>query len=59
MKRVIQFFKDMVADLKKVVWPGREEVSSSTRVVLVSITLFAIALGLVDFLLANLVELVF
>ncbi|MGI9256210.1 MAG: preprotein translocase subunit SecE [Salinispira sp.] len=59
MKRVIQFFKDIVADLKKVVWPGREEVSSSTRVVLVSITLFALALGLVDFLLANLVELIF
>ncbi len=59
MKRVIQFFKDIVADLKKVVWPSREEVSSSTRVVLVSITLFALALGLVDFLLANLVELIF
>ena len=59
MKRVVQFFKDSVAELKRVVWPSREEVASNTRVVLVSITLFAIALGVVDFLLANLVELIF
>ena len=59
MKRVVQFFKDSISELKRVIWPSREEVASNTRVVLVSITLFAIALGLVDFLLANLVELIF
>ena len=59
MKRVVQFFKDSVAELKKVVWPSREEVITNTRIVLISISLFAIALGLVDFLLANLVELIF
>lgn len=59
MKRIIQFFKDSIAELKKVVWPTREEVASNTRVVLVSIALFAIALGVVDFVLANLVDLIF
>lgn len=59
MKRIVQFFKDSVAELKRVVWPSREEVASNTQVVLVSIALFAIALGLVDFLLANIVELIF
>jgi preprotein translocase subunit SecE len=59
MKRIVQFFKDSIAELKKVVWPSRDEVASNTKVVLVSITLFAIALGLVDFLLASIVELIF
>jgi preprotein translocase subunit SecE len=59
MKRIVQFFKDSVAELKKVVWPSRDEVGSNTRVVLVSIALFAVALGLVDFLLANIVDLIF
>ncbi|AHC16062.1 preprotein translocase subunit SecE [Salinispira pacifica] len=59
MKRIIQFFKDSIAELKKVVWPTRDEVASNTRVVLVSIALFAIALGVVDFVLANLVDLIF
>ncbi len=59
MKRIIQFFKDSIAELKKVVWPTRDEVASNTRVVLISIALFAVALSFVDFLLANIVELIF
>ncbi len=59
MKRIVQFFKDSIAELKKVVWPSREEVSSNAKVVLVSIALFAIALGLVDFVLASVVDLIF
>lgn len=51
MKRLIQFFKDSYAELKKVVWPSSAEVGASTRVVIVSVILFAAVLGLVDFLL--------
>ncbi|MFP4429733.1 MAG: preprotein translocase subunit SecE [Spirochaetaceae bacterium] len=51
MKRIVQFFKDSYAELKKVVWPSRDEVTASTKVVLVSVALFAIVLGIVDFLL--------
>ena len=50
MRRIIQFFKDSYAELKKVVWPSREEVGSSTKVVLVSVALFAAVLGFLDFL---------
>ena len=48
MKRLVQFFKDSYAELKKVVWPTREQVINSTQVVLVSLALFALALGGMD-----------
>jgi len=51
MKKIIQFFKDSYAELRKVVWPSRDEVASSTKVVIVSVIIFAIILGAVDFLL--------
>ncbi len=59
MKKIIQFFKDSFAELKKVQWPSREEVASNTKVVLVSVFIFAVVFGVVDFLLLQGVELVF
>ena len=51
MKKIIKHFKESYLELKKVVWPSREAVISSTKVVLVSTILVAVFLGLVDFLL--------
>jgi preprotein translocase subunit SecE len=51
MRKIIQFIKESYAELRKVVWPGREDVISSVKVVLVSTILFAAVLGLVDVLL--------
>lgn len=59
MKRIIQFFKDSYAELRRVQWPSREEVASNTRVVLVSVLIFAAVFGIVDFLLLQGIELVF
>ncbi len=59
MKKIIRFFQESYAELKKVVWPSREEVTASTKVVIVSTIIFAIVLGLVDFLLLFGVDLVF
>lgn len=59
MKKIILFFQESFAELKKVTWPGRDEVVSSTKVVLVSTIVIAAVLGLVDFLLVKLVDLVF
>jgi preprotein translocase subunit SecE len=59
MKRVIQFFRESYAELRKVTWPSRDEVVSSTKVVLVSVALIALALGIVDFLLFEAIDLVF
>jgi len=51
MKRLVQFVKDCYAELKKVVWPGRDDVISSVKVVLISTVIIAAILGLIDFLL--------
>ena len=50
MKKIVQFIEDSFAEMKKVVWPTKDEVIASTKVVLVSTLIFALILGLVDFL---------
>ncbi|MFP4382870.1 MAG: preprotein translocase subunit SecE [Spirochaetia bacterium] len=59
MKKIIKFFKDSYAELKKVQWPSRDEVVSSTKVVLISVAIFAAVLGLVDFLLLTGIDIIF
>lgn len=59
MRRIITFFQDSYAELKKVVWPTREEVGASTRVVLVSVLIFAAVLGLVDYVFLTGIDLLF
>jgi preprotein translocase subunit SecE len=59
MKKVAQFVQDSIGEMKKVVWPSREEVIASTRVVLVSTVLFAVVLGVVDFILFKGLDLLF
>jgi len=50
VKKIVDFLKDCLAELKKVVWPGRDEVIASTKVVFVSTFIIACVFGLVDFL---------
>lgn len=59
MGKVIQFFKDSYGELRKVVWPSRENVVASTKVVIVSTVIVAIFLGFVDFLLVRGIDLFF
>jgi len=59
MNKVLLFFKESYAELKKVVWPSRQEVVSSTWVVIISTLIFACVLGLVDFLLILLMDVIF
>jgi preprotein translocase subunit SecE len=59
MRRIISFFQESYAELKKVTWPSREEAVASTKVVLVSTLIIAAMLGLVDFILFKLVDWIF
>ena len=59
MKKILQFFQESYAELRKVVWPSREEVASSTKVVIISTLIFAAVLGIVDFLLLAGIDLIF
>ncbi len=59
MKKLIKYLKESYLEMKKVVWPTRETVISSTKVVLVSTLIFAVILGLVDYLLLEGLYLIF
>jgi preprotein translocase subunit SecE len=51
MKKIVQFIKESYAELRKVIWPSREDVVSSVKVVIISTIIVAAVLGLVDVLL--------
>ena len=57
--KVIQFFKECGAELKKVVWPSRTDVIASVKVVLVSTIIIAAILGVLDVLFSQAMRLVF
>jgi preprotein translocase subunit SecE len=51
MKKIVQFIKESYAELRKVIWPSRDDVISSVKVVIISTIIVAAVLGLVDVLL--------
>ncbi len=59
MKKIILFFQESFAELRKVTWPSRDEAIASTKVVLVSSIIIALFLGLVDYLLFTFVDALF
>jgi len=59
MNKVVQFIKESYAELRKVIWPGREDVISSVKVVILSTIIIAAVLGLVDVLLLLGVQVIF
>jgi preprotein translocase subunit SecE len=59
MKKIVLFFKESFAELKKVTWPSRDEVVSSTKVVLLSTLIVAGILGALDIILVQLVTIIF
>jgi preprotein translocase subunit SecE len=59
MKKIILFFQESYAELRKVTWPSRDEAIASTKVVLVSTIIIALMLGLVDLILFKVVDWIF
>jgi preprotein translocase subunit SecE len=59
MGKIVQFVKESYAELRKVIWPSREAVVSSVKVVIVSTLIIAAVLGLVDVLLLLGVQAIF
>ena len=55
-KKLIQFFKEIKVELKRVTWPGKKEVINSTMVVLTTILLISVFLWVVDLALQKLIS---
>ena len=58
LRRVKEFFEEVAAEFRRVNWPSRREVASSTMVVLVVVFVLAMYLGAVDVGLSRLVEVI-
>ena len=58
MSRVITFFRDVNLELKRVTWPNKEQIISATAVVIVATLIISAYLGLVDALLAKILQFV-
>ena len=48
MTKFGQFLRESKAELKKVVWPSRDDVVSSVEVVIISTIVIAVVLGALD-----------
>ncbi len=58
-RNLITFYGDVKTELKKVTWPSKKEVYSTTMVVIVTVFFFGVYLFLVDILLRNSVQQIF
>lgn len=59
MAKVMGFFKECGAELRKVIWPTRDEVVSSVKVVVISTVIIAAVLGALDVLFSAGMTLIF
>jgi preprotein translocase subunit SecE len=54
--RFVQFYRETVAELRKVVWPTREQAQNLTVVVVVVVTGMSLFLGGIDALLTQILK---
>ena len=51
--RIVRYFRETRAELRKVTWPSREEALRLTGIVLATTVGFSLFLGIVDYLLSK------
>ena len=59
VKRLIGFIREAKAELKKVTWPGKQQIWRSTLIVIIFTLLVSIYLGVIDMLLTGILSSVF
>ena len=58
IKRIRQFFKDVIAEFKRVQWPTREATTKSTSVVVCVSLAVALYLGIADLGLSDIMQMI-
>jgi preprotein translocase subunit SecE len=56
--RAAEFFREVKVELKKVVWPTRKQTTGTTVVVIIFVFIVAVFLGVFDYSLSKLVQVV-
>jgi preprotein translocase subunit SecE len=61
--RLVDFLRDVRAEIRKVTWPTREEIRKATTVIIAFVSVLGLAIGLLDtvlqFLLVRMVARIF
>ena len=52
-KRIAQFFRELKAEMKKIVWFGRKQTINSTILVIVSIVVSSLVISMLDYGFSN------
>ena len=58
MNKIVNFFREVRAEMQKVTWPTREELMSSTGVVLMTMLILSTFVGVTDFVMSHLLKIV-
>jgi len=56
IKKIKEFFREVKIEIKKVIFPSREELIGSTWVVIIAVIIISLFLGIVDLGLSKLVR---
>ena len=56
--KIFKFLREVISEVKKVTWPGKKELIGSTIVVMVLVLFIAIYIGLVDFVISRIINVV-
>ncbi|MED4970286.1 preprotein translocase subunit SecE [Parageobacillus toebii] len=59
MQRIMNFFKEVAREMKKVSWPSRKELVNYTAIVLATVVFFTVFFAIVDLGISELIRLVF
>jgi preprotein translocase subunit SecE len=59
MQRMVNFFKEVVREMKKVSWPSRKELVNYTAIVLTTVAFFTVFFAVVDLGISELIRFVF
>ncbi len=49
MDKALQFLREVKGEMKKVSWPNRQELVSSTIVIIITVAIVVLYIGVVDF----------
>jgi len=55
--RIGRYFREVRSELRKVAWPNRKELTKNTGIVLFVVLIVAIFIGVVDFVVSNILTL--
>jgi len=55
-QKLVTFYREVVVEMGKVSWPSRDELKTSTIVVLMVTAIFAVFIGAFDWILSQIVQ---